>query len=283
MLLVADSGSSKTDWEIMLPDGGSQNLQTAGINPIFSTEKDIHRVLSFNQQFLSFAALVKEIYFFGAGCTTPDRRELVSNVLSIMFPNAFINVDSNLLGAAYATCGQNEGLNCVIGTESNISYFDGKLIEEINSGFGYILDDEGSGTLFGKKLLTDFLYNKMPPELALFFYKEYKINKEIITKNIYQKPLPNYYLASYAPFMRHHQNHPYINNILKIGFENYIVNNIVPFNNYKNVNTHFVGSVAYNFKEEMLLVCKKYDVKVGSFLEKPISALYNFIKEREGF
>jgi glucosamine kinase len=283
MLLVADSGSSKTDWEIMLPDGVCHHIETAGINPIFSTEKDIHRILSFNHQFSPFATQVKEIYFFGAGCNTPDRRELVCNVLSSKFPNAFINVENDLIGAAYATCGQQEGLNCVLGTESNISYFDGKKITEINSGLGYILGDDGSGTYFGKKLLTDFLYGAMPPDLASLFYTQHKINKEIIIENIYQKPLANYHLASYALFMHHHQNHSYINNMLQNGFEAYITNNIVPFGNYQAVTTHFVGSIAHNFKPALLIMCQKYAVKVGCILEKPISALYNFIKVREGF
>ncbi|TAE37568.1 MAG: N-acetylglucosamine kinase [Sphingobacteriales bacterium] len=283
MLLVADSGSSKTDWEIMLPDGSSQNIETAGINPIFSTEKEIFRILSFNQPFAPFASQVHEIYFFGAGCNTPDRRELVSNALSAKFPHAFINVETDLIGAAYATCGHNEGLNCVIGTESNISYFDGTKITEINSGLGYILDDEGSGTYFGKKLLTDFLYGKMPPELASLFYQKYKINKETTIKNIYQKPLPNYHLASYALFMAYHKNHPYITNMLSNGFEEYVLNNIVPYPNYKTLSTHFVGSIAHNFKDALLLICIKHEVKIGRILEKPISALYNFIKLRERF
>ncbi|TAF43383.1 MAG: N-acetylglucosamine kinase [Sphingobacteriales bacterium] len=283
MLLVADSGSSKTDWEMMLPNGDTLNIQTAGINPIFSTEKDIHRVLSFNHQFVTFASSVKEVYFFGAGCNTPDRRELVCNVLSSKFTNAYIHVDTDLVGAAYATCGHNEGLNCVIGTESNISYFDGQKITDMNSGLGYILDDEASGTHFGKKLITDYLYGNMPTELASLFYKEYKINKEIIIKNIYQKPLPNIYLANYALFMALHCNHPYIKNVLLLGFEAYIVNNILPYPNYKAINTHFVGSIAYNFKEALGVMCNKYEVKVDCILEKPISALYNFIKQREGF
>jgi N-acetylglucosamine kinase-like BadF-type ATPase len=281
MLLVADSGSSKTDWKLLLPNGDTQNFQTAGINPIFSSEKEIFRILSYQNQFGSFSAQVREIYFFGAGCNHPDRREFVSNALSSKFPNAFCSVESDLSGAAYATCGKETGLNCIIGTESNISFFDGNEITEINNGLGYILEDEGSGSYFGKKLITDFLYGKMPSDLADKFYAEYKINKETVIESVYKKPLPNFHLASYALFMSPYQDMDYIKTILLKGFDDYVANNIVTYPAFKTVNTHFVGSIAHHYQEALLEVCNKYEVKVGKILEKPIEALFEFIKDRE--
>lgn len=283
MLLVADSGSSKTDWILLLPNGDIKSFQTGGINPIFSNEKEIFRILSFQNQFAPFSAQVKEVYFFGAGCNSPDRREFVSNALNSKFINAFISVETDLAGAAYATCGKTAGLNCIIGTESNISFFDGTQITEINSGLGYVLGDEASGTYFGKKLITDFLYQKMPPNLSAIFQKKYNLSKETITKSIYQKPLPNYHLASFALFMSDFEDNPYIKNILVNGFTDYVLNNISNYPNYKQYPTHFVGSIAYNFKETLLQVCKQNEVNVGCFLEKPIEALANFIKVREEY
>ncbi|TAH00886.1 MAG: N-acetylglucosamine kinase [Sphingobacteriales bacterium] len=283
MLLVADSGSSKTDWKLLLPIGDTQSFETAGINPIFSTEKEIFRILSHQNKFAPFASKIKEIFFFGAGCNSPDRREFVSNALTSKFVNAFVSVETDLTGAAYATCGNLPGLNCIIGTESNISFFDGNEVKEINSGLGYILGDEASGTYFGKKLITDFLYKKMPINLAAAFQKIYQINKETIIKNIYQKPLANYYLASFAMFMSAFEDDPYIQDILTNSFTDYVLNNIVIYPNFKQYKTHFVGSIAFNFKNSLLKVCEQYEVNVGYILEKPINQLFDFIKNREEF
>ncbi len=283
MLLVADSGSSKTDWKLLLPNGDTQSFQTAGINPIFSNEKEIFRILSYLNQFAPFASKIKEIFFFGAGCNSPDRREFVSNALTSKFVNGFVSVETDLTGAAYATCGSSAGLNCIIGTESNISFFDGNNISEINSGLGYILGDDASGTYFGKKLITDFLYHKMPEKLAVVFQKTYQISKETVIKNIYQKPLANYYLASFALFMGALEDDPYIQNILTNSLTDYVLNNITNYQKYKQFKTHFVGSIAYNFKKTLLKVCEQYEVNVGHILEKPIDALFDFIKQREEY
>ncbi len=281
MLLVADSGSSKTDWKLLLSNGKTENFQTAGINPFFSSEKEIFRILSQQNTFTPFSALITDVYFFGAGCVNPDKREIVSNALSSKFVNAFVSVDTDLMGAAYATCGKSAGLNCIIGTESNMTYFDGEQLNEINSGLGYIIGDEGSGTYFGKKLITDYLYGKMPDDLSKQFYLNYKVNKEILIKNVYQKPLPNFYLASFAFFMSDYQDNSYIKNLLYTGFEDYLVNNMLDYPKYQDVTTHFVGSIAYNFKEILLNVCKKYKVNMGTIVEKPIDTLFDFIRKLE--
>lgn len=283
MLLVADSGSSKTDWKLLFPNGVTQSFQTAGINPIFSTEKEIFRVLSYQNQFTPFASKVKEIFFFGAGCNSPDRREFVSNALTSKFVNAFISVETDLTGAAYATCGNTAGLNCILGTESNISFFDGNYVSELNPGLGYILGDEASGTYFGKKLITDYLYHKMPDNLCTVFQKTYQISKDAVIQNIYQKPLANYYLASFAMFMSAFEDDSYIKNMLTKSFQDYVVNNIVSYPNFKEYKTHFVGSIAFNFKTTLLKVCEEYEVKVGEILEKPIDALFDFIRTREKY
>ena len=283
MLLVANCESSKTNWKLLLPSGNTQSFETVGINPIFSTEKEIFRILSYQNQFAPFASKIKELFFFGAGCNSPDRREFVSNALSSKFVNAFVSVETDLTGAAYATCGSMPGLNCIIDTESNISFFDGNEVTEINAGLGYILGDEASGTYFGKKLITDFLYNKMPINLASVFQKTYQINKEIVIKNIYQKPLANYYLASFIIFMGEFKDDPYIQNILTNSFTDFVLNNIVSYQKYKQYKTHFVGSIAFNFKNTLLSVCKSYDVNVGRVIYKPIDALFEFIKHREKF
>lgn len=283
MLLVADGGSSKTDWILQTHDKSIQKHHTNGLNPFFSSEKDILRSINNYKEFRLIAEEVKEVHFFGAGCSSPDRREIVTNALSLIFKRAFISVESDLLGSALAICKNKPGFSCVLGTESNISFFDGQDIHPSKHGLGYLLEEEGSGTYFGKKLLTDFLYQKAPIEIREAFYETYQINKEMVIKNMYQKSMPNFYLASFAQFMGQYQDHPYIDNLLETGFTDFIKTHILAYPNFKDYYCHFVGSIAYHFKEKLQEVCLKHEVSVGEIIEKPIDELFKFIKEREGF
>ncbi|MEO5911530.1 MAG: N-acetylglucosamine kinase [Pelobium sp.] len=283
MLLVADGGSSKTDWILQHPDKSLEKFSTGGLNPFFLTEKDISRTLQNHKGFNAIADDVSEIHFYGAGCTSPDRRELVSNSLTARFKNAFVSVDSDLLGSALATCKNKPGFSCIIGTESNISFFDGKDILPGKNGLGYILGEEGSGTYFGKILLTDFLYQRSPEDIQALFYQSYQMNKELVIKNLYQKSMPNYFLASFANFMSLHIDHPYIQNILKSGFHEYIKTHICSYPNYKDFYCHFVGSISFHFQETLKEACAAYEINVGEILEKPIDNLFEWIRKREGF
>lgn len=283
MLIVADGGSSKTDWMVLLPDNTIQSFISPGLNPFFQSEKEILKTLNHSKALNALGDEVKEIHFFGAGCNSPDKREVVSNALSAKFKNTFISVESDLLGSALATCGNKPGLSCLLGTGSNISYFNGKEILEGAHGLGYILGDEGSGTYFGKKLITDFLYHLMPEDLHKAFNNTYQINKESVIKNMYQKPLPNYFLASHTAFMSDHINHPYIKNIINEGLEEFVTTHICTYQNYQELYCHFVGAVAYNFREPLLEICKNHRINVGKILENPIQELFSFVREQEGF
>src|ERR1700744_6386061 len=202
MILVADSGSSKTDWLLALPQQETKLFKTAGLNPYFLTEKEITKILQEQAgEMIAYANEVTEIYFFGAGCSSPDRHEIVSNAISQLFPKAFVSIDSDLLGSAYATCGHEKGLCCVLGTGSNISFFDGEEIHAGKHGLGFVLGDEGAGTWFGKTLITDFLYGNMPHNISVKFNEDYHLDREVVIKNVYQKPAANTYLASFSRFL----------------------------------------------------------------------------------
>src|SRR6478752_5487787 len=178
MIIVADSGSSKTDWMVYTPTE-IQSFSTQGINPYFLNSHDILKILSKNKGLGIIADQVKEVYFFGSGCSSPDKHETVSNGLSSFFTNAFVSVDHDLIGSAYATCGNQEGLTCILGTGSNISYYDGQTVHNGNHGLGYVLGDEGSGTFFGRKVLVSYLYNTMPGDLSKIFAQTYEVTKDI--------------------------------------------------------------------------------------------------------
>lgn len=280
MILVADSGSSKTDWMGYL-DGEIVNFSTSGINPYFLNEQEITKLISKNETIMPYAEKVKEIYFYGAGCSSPDKREIVSNGLSKIFNNAFIAIDHDMLGCVYATCGSEEGINCILGTGSNICYFDGKKIHTGLHGLGYVLGDEGSGTFFGKKVLLSYLYKKMPSDLSAAFKKSFKTEKDEVICNVYQKPSPNIYLAGFSKFMAEHRDHPFIINMLKEGFQEFIDTNIKDYPNYKNVPIHFVGSIAFYYKDFLIEALESNGITVGKILQKPITDLFNFILQKE--
>ncbi len=281
MLLVADSGSSKADWILTVSDNETISFRTSGINPFFLSEKDIIKIFQNTPEIQPYTDKVKEIYFFGAGCSSPDRREHISNALSKIFKNAFVSVDIDIIASIYATLGNARGICCILGTGSNITYFDGTKIHESKHGLGYILGDEGSGTWFGKQLITSFLYDTMPRELSNKFYSKFKIDKESVIKQVYQEPAPNFYLASFAPFLSENIDHPFVIDILKRGFIEFIETNIKSYSDYKNQTCHFVGSIAYHFSDILKELCKENDIKVGKILKHPIEELSRFILKNE--
>jgi glucosamine kinase len=281
MILVADSGSSKTDWMGYSPDE-TISFSTKGINPYFLSAQDIFVLFSKTKEIAGYAGKVKEIYFFGAGCSSPDKHEVVTNGLSLFFPNAFISVDHDLMGSAYATCGYDKGLTCILGTGSNISYYDGTSLFSGKHGLGYVLGDEGSGTWFGRSLVTKYLYGKMPDDLARPFFEEYKIDKETVITNVYQKPFPNVYLASISKFMASHIEHPFIIELLREGFQVFVDSNIKDFPEHDALDCHFVGSIAFFYQDILRDVLKLNNIKVGKILQKPIEGIYSYILKKEG-
>lgn len=281
MILVADSGSSKTDWMGYSPEG-QISFNTQGINPYFLNAHDIFKLFSKKKEIATYADKVREIYFFGAGCSSPDKIEVISNGISSFFTNAYISVEHDLLGSAYATCGDKKGLTCILGTGSNISYYDGKEVHNGAHGLGYVLGDEGAGTYFGRKMITSFLYGTMPKELSLAFENAYQVDKETVITNIYQKPFPNTYLASISRFMASYSEHPWIQDVLREGFQKFVDTNIKDYSNYRQLDCHFVGSVAFYYQDVLREVCLANEVKVGKIYQKPIEGIYNYILKKEG-
>lgn len=281
MILVADSGSSSSDWMLNVPDSKPLFIKTKGLNPFFVNEKEIENVMKEVPELLPYVDEIREVYFFGAGSITPDRREIVSNALTTLFPKAYISVESDLVGAAYATCGTEQGLVATLGTGSDISFYDGIELQTSVHGNGYVLGDEGSGSWFGKRLITSFLYGDMPKDLERRFAEKYRVTKDIVIKNVYQKERPNSYLASFAMFMEENRLHPFIDKLLTDGFDEFVRTNIMTYPKFWEYNCNFVGSIAYSFDLHLQAVCKLHGVRVGKILKSPIEEIFHFIIERE--
>lgn len=281
MILVADSGSSKTDWMVYSPEQ-TLAFTTQGINPYFVNANDVVKILSKNKELSAYANEIKEVYFFGSGCSTPDKHEIISNGLSAFFTNAYISVDHDLIGSAYATCGDKKGLTCILGTGSNISYFDGENLQPTRHGLGYVLGDEGSGTYFGRKILVSYLYKTMPSDLSALFAAQFEVDKDIVIENIYRKPFPNAYLATFSRFMIANKKHPFIQKILHDGFQEFIDTNVKDYKEYKTLDCNFVGSISFYYQDELRAVFTANNIKVGKVLQKPIEGIFDYILKREG-
>ncbi|TWR30441.1 N-acetylglucosamine kinase [Mucilaginibacter pallidiroseus] len=282
MILVADSGSTKTDWLLSNPNGEPIAFKSAGLNPYFLTEKEIAKIIQEQlPDMIAYAPNITEIYFFGAGCSSADRHEIVSNALSVFFGKSYISIDSDLLASAYATCGHEKGFCCVLGTGSNISFFDGEEIHDGQHGLGYVLGDEGSGTWFGKALITDYLYGRMPADINERFKDAYHLDKETVIKNVYQKQRANSYLASFSKFLSDIRHTSYGQDLLQNALQEFVDTNIKCYSNYDKYKCHFVGSIASVFKDELKAICGINNVQVGKIMKQPINDLLEFIINRQ--
>ncbi|MFT5512469.1 MAG: N-acetylglucosamine kinase-like BadF-type ATPase [Bacteroidia bacterium] len=276
MKLIADSGSTKCDWMIV-GDDTSQIAKTIGFNPFFHNQEFIESHLIGNDLLNAHSSEIDEIYYYGAGCSSGERNKILINALTSVFSNAkIIKVSEDLDGAAFAACGHNKGIVCIIGTGSNSCYFDGKDVHSRIPALGYVLGDEGSGSYFGKYMLSHFLYKTMPDYLAKQFQETYNIDKESILFSIYNKPNANVYLASFMKFASANRTEPWIKQMIYIGLSTFAKIHIQSHPEYKNVPVNFVGSIAHYFKDALDLVARDLGFTVGEIVKKPIEALAAF-------
>ena len=281
MILITDSGATKADW-IALNEKGEQVFmtQTLGLSPEVLSREVIEERLANNFELARNAAKIKRLYFYGAGCGTDRMRRFLGEIFGNFFPNAKINVKEDTYAAIYATTkmGQ-QGIVCILGTGSNCSYYDGYQLFQKVTSLGYILMDDGSGNFFGRKLVRDFYYHKMPQDLGILFEKEYNLEADVIKENLYKKPNPNTYLATFARFIIEHKEHPYCRGVIMKGFQQFVNNHIMQFELATKVPIHFVGSIAYYLQEELKMVIESNDMVLGQIRQRPIEGLVEFHKE----
>lgn len=279
MYLVCDSGSTKADWLLYNGKDVDGPFHSIGFNPYFHTSDFVYSTLINNSELVAFSEVVDEVFFFGAGCSDEVKKETIAAGLRKFFPNAKVIVDHDLLASAYATCRSEAGIACIIGTGSNSCWFDGKKVHEKNYGLGYILGDEGSGSYFGKKLTTHFLYNLMPAEIHQDFLETYALNKNSIVDHVYKQPNPNVWLASFATFLSKHRSNEYIQKVIRTGLNEFLDLYVCNYPDYKNKMVHFVGSIAFYFEIELKEEANKKDITVGRIIKQPIQGLMDYYIE----
>ena len=275
MRLIVDSGSTKTDW-ICLNDEGQIvfETQTLGLNPQVLSDQIIEERIINNYDLYRPRKSIVKIYFYGAGCGTRPPRILLKKVLQSIFPVAEIEVYEDTFAAVYASTNSGEkSIVCILGTGSNCSYFDGAEIEQRIDSLGYILMDDGSGNYFGRQLIRDYYFKKIPSKMAAIFEETFDLSSEMIKTNLYKKPNPNTYLAKFARFLIENKENEYSQNLIKKGFDLFIRHQILQFENAKDVPIHFIGSISFYLQDELKEVLTGLGLTAGKILKKPIEGL----------
>ncbi len=278
MKLLVDSGSTKADW-IAIDDAGKVlfTTQTLGLNPEVLTKEEIISRLSDKFDILYNKNQVSHLFFYGAGCGTDRMKILLGNVFKEYFPNAAVAVHEDTYAAVYATTPKNEkAIVCILGTGSNCSYFDGKVLHQKVQSLGYIVMDDCSGNRFGRHLLRGYYFNKMPADLAKEFETIYNVLPDPVKQNLYKEPNPNAYLATFAEFLIKHKDTPFCQQYIYEEMESFVENYIKQFDNYKEVPVHFIGSIAFYLKDELQNVLNKQGIQLGNVLRRPIDGLIEY-------
>ena len=278
MKLLVDSGSTKADW-ISIDKAGKIlfTTQTLGLNPeVLVKEEIISRLndrfdLSLNRENVS------HLFFYGAGCGTDRMKDFLHGVFQEYFPNAAIVVHEDTYAAVYATTPKNEkAIVCILGTGSNCSYFDGTILHQKVQSLGYIAMDDCSGNQFGRQLIRDYYFGKMPAALANKFEKAYDLEADVIKHNLYKEPNPNAYMATFAKFLIQHKDEEYCQKLVRKDMQVFVDNYITQYENCKEVPVHFIGSIAFYLKEELKEILEFNGLTIGNVLRRPIDGLIQF-------
>jgi len=276
MYFIVESGSTKSDW-VLIDDKNNQSFfSTMGFNPYFHSADLIESEIKKHADIFAVASQIKGVYFYGAGCSSDDLNAKVEDGLSRVFTNASILVDHDLLACAYSTYRGVPVISCIIGTGSNSCFFDGKEISEEVPALGYILGDEGSGSFFGKQLLSNYLYHRLPQNMQDDFFATYGYTKDDLVNHVYMQPNANVFIASFMPFIAKHKDEEYVKNMVKDGFRRFIDVHVCCYKNHKEVEVSFVGSIAQIFEVQLHEVADEMNVKIGAIIRRPIEHLVNY-------
>ena len=276
--IIADSGSTKTDWRIIDNISGKtvNKIVTGGVNPYFMAATDISKMLNAQWDSSVLPGDIQKIYFYGAGCSSDSKCEIVQEGLSNFFIHTEINVYHDLLAAARALFSREEGIAGILGTGSNSCLYRQEDIEEENFSLGYLFGDSGSGGHIGRKIITSFLKDEMPERLKIQFKEKYPLSKEEVLDNVYNKPSPNRFLAGFAEFAGQNVDAAFIQQIIKDSFREFFRNQITHYTNYKEYPLRIVGSIGFHFQDILKAVADEYDMNVDLIIQNPVEELLNF-------
>ena len=280
MILVVDSGSTKTDW-IALNDKGEEifSTQTLGLNPQMLSNEILNERIKNNFDIYKNRKSVNKLFFYGAGCGVDSTQERILKVFKSIFINSEFDIKEDTYAAVYSAVdiGTPSIVN-IIGTGSNCSYYDGKDVIQKVQSLGYVLMDYASGNYYGKYLIRAYYFNKMPENLREEFSKNYDLSPNTIKNKLYREENPNTYLAGFAKFLIDNKSNEYFKEIIFKGLERFIDYQILQYDDFSKVDIHYVGSIAYYLKDEITRIGEKYNLQTGRFIQRPITGLVDYHK-----
>lgn len=280
MILLADSGSTKTDWGLVENGKLVKRLRTSGMNPFQMSEEAITEEIKTHLVPELPGTVLDEVHFYGAGCTK-EKQPIVERALRANLTiNGECEVASDMLGAARGICGHKPGIACILGTGSNSCSYDGKNLVKNVSPLGFILGDEGSGAVLGKLLVGDVLKNQMPEAITKRFFEKYKLTSAEIIDSVYRQPKPNTFLASFVPFLEENIDEPKIYNLVKESFHSFLRRNVMQYDGWQTLPIGFNGSIAKIYKKPLLEALEEEGMHLGRIIQAPMEAMVEYHVEK---
>lgn len=275
MILISDSGSTKTDWVLLENKETIVQISTQGLNPTQQSSESIIEILQKELVPHLDGKAPQTIHFYGAGCAYEEANNRMRTALSSIFHDCTIEINSDLLAAARALCGHNEGIACILGTGSNSCFYDGNSITDNIPPLGFILGDEGSGATLGRTLINGCLKRRFPQELCDKFLEEYDLSMAKILEKVYHEPMPGRFLASLTPFLYENRKHPEIHNMLIKCFKEFFLNNSMAYRRSW-LPIHIVGSIGVWFQEEIKEAAESLALSIGNIVKSPMKGLIEY-------
>lgn len=280
MILLADSGSTKTDWGLVENGKLVKRLRKSGMNPFQMSEEAITEEIKTHLVPELPGTVLDEVHFYGAGCTK-EKQPIVERALRANLTiNGECEVASDMLGAARGICGHKPGIACILGTGSNSCSYDGKNLVKNVSPLGFILGDEGSGAVLGKLLVGDVLKNQMPEAITKRFFEKYKLTSAEIIDRVYRQPKPNTFLASFVPFLEENIDEPKIYNLVKESFRSFLRRNVMQYDGWQTLPIGFNGSIAKIYKKPLLEALEEEGMHLGRIIQAPMEAMVEYHVEK---
>ena len=277
MWLFADSGSTKTDWRLVNPQGDPKvSLITEGLNPYFLAGQEISQV--FREKVLAKTRRVEKVFFYGAGCGTPAKADQVKRaIVQTLPPSCTVHVEGDILAAARSTLQYQPGISCILGTGANSCLYNGLTIDESVPSLGYILSDWGSGTVMCKDFIALLFQGKLPPYIMEDFFDTYKLTKTQVLDRIYNKPLANRFLASFSPFLLKYAEETVVKEIITQNFNAFFSYYVLRYRQFRPGNVvSIVGSVAYYYQRFLLEVAEGLGISIQTIKKSPMEGLIEF-------
>ena len=274
MKLIAESGSTRTEWALVEDNHLVQRVFTEGLNPFFQTRREISRSVRLGLPESFFKKKLDQVYYYGAGCSSYEKKNILGASLVAQFKTP-IQVESDLLAAARGLFKCEAGIACILGTGSNSCFYDGKIIVKNVKAAGYILGDEGSGAVLGKLFLADLLKGLAPKELANEFHEKFRISVNDVMESVYNLPFPNRFLGTIAYFLGDYMDNEYVYNLLTNNLRSFFNRNVCQYD-YINYPIRFVGSLAYAYPDILQDVAQEFGVEIDVIEETPMNGLIEF-------